>query len=142
MIEYFLSVEDYAKPKANLPAKKKETEMLKLNFNYDPVSKSLVVDLNSLPFENIFIKGLKKIHFQDSLIISSDKHIGINSGFQNSHNYYKVLVNSEFLEGEELDQYNERIMNSPRYIRKYPKRPYKMRKQLHLNRFTHHDCQH
>lgn len=118
----------------------KSTDTVQIDTVLDKANETLFLDFSKMPFSKVIIDGLKSIHFAESIAIGSNKHIEISSGWERSFNYFKVWVNSEMRPGEDVDTFAKRMANEPQYIRRYPKRPVKMRKQLVTSRFR--GCNH
>jgi hypothetical protein len=91
-----------------------------------------LLDLHSTNKNELHISGISKIVFEDSIQIESKKHLGLSSGWKNSYNYYKVGVNNDYENDENIDEYMDRLAQKQKYVtqRKYPKRHKKYRSNV------------
>ena len=95
----------------------------------------IAINLHTSTKNEIRISGISKVIFTESVQIESEKHLGLSSGWKRSHNYYKVGVNNDYENNEDIDEYMERLSQKQKYVtqRKYPKRHKKYR--TNINKF-------
>ena len=114
--------------------KSQPTMSLKDIVSTDNGNNTITINLEKLfpLIENktLIINGLDKILFTQTVELESSKHIALTSGWKRSHNYYKVLVNNDYLPGETPDEYVERLLTQQSNTRIFPKRAVRMRKSI------------
>lgn len=110
-----LSIFPFFKNKNTFPKGNYSVAAIK-NFKID-----VLVDLNTSTahidlsmLKNLKISGLESIEFENSVMLSSKKHLGLESGWKSSNNAYKVLVNPETSEFETLDEYVIKVIEKER----------------------------
>jgi len=83
------------------------TKSLSLNLPIIIENNEIFIDFGKL--DKLNIKGLNNIKFLDTIQLSSDKHVVLESAWKKSNNFYKVIVNPENEEQESIDDFIERI---------------------------------
>jgi len=101
-----LSIFPFFKNKNTFPKGNYSVAAIK-NFKID-----VLVDLNTSTahidlsmLKNLKISGLESIEFENSVMLSSKKHLGLESGWKDSNNAYKVLVNPDKREFQTMEDY-------------------------------------
>lgn len=88
-------------PKGNYEVNTRKN--FKVNVEVDTLTSTVHIDWSMI--KNLKMTGLESIQFNESIKISSDKHLAVESGWKHSNNGYKVLVNPETEEYQTLDDY-------------------------------------
>lgn len=84
----------------------------KVNVEVDTLTSTVHIDWSMI--KNLKMTGLESIEFNESVKISSKKHLAMESGWKSSNNAYKVLVNPETSEFETLDEYVIKVIEKER----------------------------